>query len=93
MTNDPPEHWRAAAQKTVEAWKASGREFVSILDGVPSPWDPVPIKVIMAEARRRRLDVLCLADPSHVETIVAAIGACFDRAIAVRALAPGLLLN
>jgi hypothetical protein len=91
--NDPVKHWRAAAQKTVEAWKASGREFVSIVDGVPSPWDPVPIKVIMAEARRRRLGVLCLADPRHVEAIVAAIGACFERAVAARARATDLRLN
>jgi hypothetical protein len=93
MRGELAEHWRAVARKTVGAWKADGREFASIVDGVPTPWDSAPIKVIMAEAQRRHLDVLCLAEPSHVEAIVTAICACFDSATDVPALSPDLGLN
>lgn len=61
------------SREIVESWRARGRDFVSIVDGCPTPWDRMPLKDIMASAKQRRLEVLCLADPSHVEIVIAAM--------------------
>jgi hypothetical protein len=79
MFKESEEAARRGAREAIAIWKARGCEFASIVDGLPTPWGEQPIKLIMADARRRRLEVLSLADPSHVELLVAAIFASIKR--------------
>ncbi|HWZ89181.1 MAG TPA: hypothetical protein VNW92_10035 [Polyangiaceae bacterium] len=48
------------------------------MDGVPTPWEPKPIKLIMEEAERRRFEVLSLANTAHVKLVLDAILSCIE---------------
>lgn len=69
---------RECAVEILHKWRERGCEFVSITDGVPTPWEPGPIKLIMAQAERHRVEVLSLADPIHVERVLNALLECIE---------------
>jgi len=67
------------AREIVAEWKARGCEFVSIIDGVLTPWDPKPIGFIGPEAERSGLDVLSLSSPLDLALILAMIERDIER--------------
>ena len=69
------------ALEAIGAWRERGCEFVSIVDGVPRPWDPKPIELIFADAGQRGLEVLSLANSDHVRSILAAILDYVERSL------------
>lgn len=88
MKSETRSSWREGAIETVESWRKRGCEFASIVDGVPIPWDRAPVQLVMRRAKRRGLKVLSLAEPAHLELILAAILSCsefgVDRPTVVR---------
>jgi hypothetical protein len=78
MKSKPTKSLHQCAVEILLKWRERGCEFVSITDGLPTPWEPRPIKLIMAEAERHRLEVLSLADATHVERVLAALLECIE---------------
>jgi hypothetical protein len=69
------------ALEIIGEWRDRGVEFVSIVDGVPRPWDPKPITFIFADAEQRGVEVLSLANNDHVRSILAAISNYVERSL------------
>jgi hypothetical protein len=64
---------RRGAIQAVGSWRDRGCEYASIIDGVPRPWARKSFKIIFADAERRGVKLLSLANGDHVESILAAI--------------------
>jgi hypothetical protein len=72
---------RQGAVAAVGSWRELGCEYVSIVDGMPRPWDPSALESVGLEARQRGVEVLSLANDDHVASILAAISEYVERSL------------
>jgi hypothetical protein len=81
MNQEIQEMTRRGALAAVGSWRELGCEYVSIVDGVPRPWDPKAVALIDLEAQQRGVEVLSLTNDDHVESILAAIVEYVERSL------------
>src|SRR6187402_3237455 len=72
---------RRGAMEAVDSWRQRGCEYASIIEGVPRPWEPRAVALIGLEAATRGVELLSLANPDHVASIVDAICRYIERSL------------